>query len=127
MLQGPQPIHLLGRSARHLRYYSVGGALGPALATLQQDPDCAQAMHDAQECHWYLMQGVSQLLQLKQSMIVMRDHPLNPAGRQIAIQSERLNFIKESGAGVASLDYSLAAMDLDQSLVDFHDIVEEEL
>jgi hypothetical protein len=84
-------------------------------------------MHDAQECHWYLMQGVSQLLQLKQSMIVMRDHPLNPAGRQIAIQSERLNFIKESGAGVASLDYSLAAMDLDQSLVDFHDIVEEEL
>lgn len=72
------------------------------------------------------MQGISQLLQFKQSLMIGKEHPLNLVGRQIAHQAERLDRLKRQQQGFFR-EYIVEAMELDQSLQDFHDIVEEEL
>lgn len=72
------------------------------------------------------MQGVSQLLQFNQIITLSRKHPLSIIGRQIACQAHQLDVLYRQTQGLAT-DYILGAMELDQSLQDFHDIVEEEL
>ena len=119
MLSDSSGLIILQKAADHLRGYSIKGAMGPALAGLVEYPSCPERLHEVQECHWVLMQGVSQLLDLKQGMLIGRDHPVIGYGRTLANQAEQLNCLWNKGISQRINEYTFLAMMLDETIEDF--------
>ena len=119
MIGQPSGLILLQKASHHLRGYSVKGAMGPALSQLVANPDCPEALQEVKECHWLLMQGISQLLGLKQEMMISKDHPVISYGRLLANQAERLNLLWSNNIVERINEYTLLAMLIDETLEEF--------
>lgn len=93
--------------------------MGPALAELIERPS-PELLREAEECHWMLMQGIAQLLEIKQDMFLGREEPLVSYGRTLAQQAEQLNNLYSSGLPNHLQEYTLLAMSLDHTLQELY-------
>ncbi|NDE23130.1 MAG: hypothetical protein EBZ96_09795 [Synechococcaceae bacterium WB9_3_282] len=110
---------LLQKASQHLRNYSVSGAMGPALAHLVDNPDSPEAFQEVEDCHWLLMQGVSQLLGLKQGIMIHKNHPVISSSRALAVQAEHMHSLWNSQSVDCLDEYTLLAMMLDETIEEF--------